>query len=98
MRVINVPFKLISENNISDADVKLNRLHQLTIHWPVLSELRDLLFQLRHDFIFKGSGQVMLLREYARKLIEVPEGLIFVPQKLVLESTAVDFDVEFDWN
>ena len=69
MRVINVPFKLISQDNISDADVKLNRLHQLTIHWPVLSKLRNLLLQLRHNFIFKGSGQIMLLRKYARKLI-----------------------------
>ena len=40
----------------------------------------------------------MLLRKYACKLIQVPEGLILVPQKLVLEPAAVDFDVEFYWN
>ena len=40
----------------------------------------------------------MLLGEDPREVLQVPEGLVLVPEELVLQSLAVDLYVEFDRN
>lgn len=98
VRVVNVPFKLVSYHDVANPDIELNGLDQFTVHLLILPELCDLLFQLSHYFVLESPRNAVLLNQNPRKVLQVPVWLLLVPEELVSQPATFHLDVEFDWD
>ena len=96
MRIVDIPLKLIPQDDVANPDVELNDLHELTIHLLVLPEMVNLLPHAGHNLILKDSWQIMLLHQYFCEALMIQIWLIFIPQKHILQPLALKFQIEFD--
>jgi len=98
VRVVNVPLKLISQNNVSNSHIQLDYFHKLSLHLFVLSELVNLLSHAWNNLRFKHCRQAVLFHQNLCKVLQILVWLISIPKKQVFQPFPFKLEIKFDWN